>query len=165
MGRKLKENGHCPSIYFQLFDESKWEMIDKLMTLPKYQKSRTALINNALDYGLPKLIEQEFGEIRLCDEPTEEHDRPVPFQPIAVQSVSDESIVEIVRLLSEIVLNTNITKSMVCGVFNTIYEEQQKANPKLADRLKRGVLNNTPDCLYAKEIRMLKEMHKDEDEE
>ena len=74
MGRKLKQNGHCPSIYFQLFDESKWEMIDRLMTLPKYSKSRTSLINNALDLGLPLLIEREFGEVKAIILPQEERE-------------------------------------------------------------------------------------------
>ena len=69
MGRKLKQEEHNPSIYFQIFDEDIWLMLDKLMTLPKYAKSRTSLINNALAYGLPKLIEDEFGEKTLNDEP------------------------------------------------------------------------------------------------
>ena len=165
MGRKLKEKGHCPSIYFQIFDERKWEMIDKLMTLPKYAKSRTSLINNALDYGLPKLIEQEFGEIKISeDEPQERQSSYMPTQAITVQTVDDESIVEIVRLLSELIINTSITKSMVCGLFNEKGEEL-KNDPKLADRLLKGLFNTTPDCLFPKEVRMIKAMHKDEDEE
>ena len=164
MGRKLKDKGHCPSIYFQLFDESKWEMIDRLMTLPKYEKSRTALINNALDYGLPKLVEQEFGEVRLTEEPQEEQTYNVPMTPTVVQTIDDESIVEIVRLLNEIVINTSITKSIASGMFNEKIEELKK-DPALAERMKKGLFNSTPDCLFAKEIRMLKEMNKDEDEE
>ena len=72
MGRKLKQSEHNPSIYFQIFDEDIWLMLDKLMTLPKYAKSRTSLINNALAYGLPKLIADEFGEKTLNDEPNEQ---------------------------------------------------------------------------------------------
>jgi len=69
MGRKLKQHAHNASIYFQIFDDDIWQMIDRLMELPKYAKSRTSLLNNALAYGLPKLIEDEYGEKILCDEP------------------------------------------------------------------------------------------------
>jgi len=43
-------------------DSDKWTMIDRLMTLPQYEKSFNKTINAALDYGLPELIKAEFSE-------------------------------------------------------------------------------------------------------
>ena len=69
MGRKINETDHKASIYFRLRDEDNWEMLDKLMTLPQYQKNRAKLINDALSLGLPTLIEMKFGEVKYIDEP------------------------------------------------------------------------------------------------
>ena len=98
MGRKLKQTEHHSSIYFQIFNEDLWLMLDKLMTLPKYAKSRTSLINNALAYGLPKLIEDEFGEKTLTDEPCEQPTEK-PTERI-MECVHDERIDEGVRWLA-----------------------------------------------------------------
>ena len=72
MGRKLKQSEHNASIYFRLRDEENWQMIDRLMTLPHYANNRASVLNNALSYGLPKLIEDEFGEKTLNAEPYEQ---------------------------------------------------------------------------------------------
>ena len=50
--------------FISIPDMEKWELIDKLAELPKYEKSFNKIINDALDYGLPLLIKAEFGDIK-----------------------------------------------------------------------------------------------------
>ena len=76
----------------------------------------------------------------------------------------DPRIDEVIRLLSEIVMNTTLNKLMASGVFNSMIQLLED-KPKLASRLSKGLLNNTPDCLYDTEIDMLKDMNKDEEDE
>lgn len=159
MGRKLKQHEHNASIYFQIFDEDIWLMLDKLMTLPKYAKSRTSLINNALAYGLPKLIEDEFGEKTLCDEP---NDQPTEKSVVQVQSeVSDERIDLMVRLLQEIVMNTGISKSLICSLFN-VKSAELRGKPTSAEKFDSGAMRDTPTCMAKYEIDRLNEMDEEE---
>lgn len=160
MGRKLKQFEHNASIYFRLRDEENWQMIDRLMTLPHYANNRASLINNALSYGLPKLIESEFGEKMLNEEPNEQ-----PTEKSAVQimeNVYDERIDEIVRLLQEIIMNTTISKSLVCSLFNAKSAEL-KGKPPSAIKFDSGAMRDTPNCMVKYEIDMLNEM--DEEDE
>lgn len=149
MGRKLKQHAHNASIYFQIFDEDIWHMIDKLMVLPKYAKSRTSLLNNALAYGLPKLIEEEFGVTKLCDEPDEQPTEK-SVVPIRSEKIPKERIDQILRLLQEIVMNSNINKSLLCSLFNEKTEELKRTN--LMDTFQRGGFRDTPDYLAKYEI-------------
>lgn len=161
MGRKLKQTDHNPSIYFQMFDEDKWLMMDQLMSLPKYAKSRTSLINNALDYGLPKLIEAEFGEKTLNDEPNEQ-----PTEMSAVQTstaIPDERIDLMIRLLQEIAMTTTIGKSLVCSLFNAKSAEL-KGKPLTAEKFDSGALRDTPTYMTKYEVERLNEMDEDDDE-
>ena len=160
MGRKLKQHAHNASIYFQIFDEDIWTMIDKLMSLPKYSKSRTSLLNNALAIGLPKLIEEEFGEVKLCDEPDEQPTEK-SVVPIVADSISKERIDQIIRLLQEIVMNSNINKSLLCSLFNEKTEELKKTS--LIDTFKRGGFRDTPDYLAKYEIDALNAIDDEED--
>lgn len=155
MGRKLKQKGHSPSIYFQIFDESKWEMIDRLMALPKYEKSRTSLINNALDYGLPKLIEQEFGEVTLQDEPTEVKKEVVESSQYQKDSLELQK--EIIRLLSEILIYVTLDKAMLCGLYQA-KETELHGRSIQAERFSHGLYNYTPNCLDGLEIELLKDL-------
>lgn len=159
MGRKLKQEEHNPSIYFQIFDEDIWLMLDKLMTLPKYAKSRTSLINNALAYGLPKLIEDEFGEKTLNDEPNSQ-----PTEKSVVRISEDnhyKRLDEIVRLLQEVVMNTNISKSLVCSLFNAKSAELN-GKPTSAVKFDSGAMRDTPTCMTKYEIDRLNEMDEDD---
>lgn len=155
MGRKLKQSAHNASIYFRLRDEENWQMIDRLMTLPHYANNRASLINNALSYGLPKLIEDEFGEKtlndELCEQPTEK-----PIVQIS-ESVRDERIDEVVRLLQEIIMNTHISKSLVCSLFNARSAELN-GKPLSAKMFDSGAMRDTPTCMTKYEIDMLNEM-------
>lgn len=158
MGRKLKQHAHNASIYFQIFDEDIWRMIDKLMALPKYAKSRTSLLNNALAYGLPKLIEEEFGGIKLCDEPDEQPTEK-SVVPIRSEKIPEERIDQILRLLQEIVMNSNINKSLLCSLFNEKTEELKRTN--LMDTFQRGGFRDTPDYLAKYEIDALNAIDED----
>lgn len=161
MGRKLKQSAHNASIYFRLRDEENWQMIDRLMTLPHYANNRASLLNNALSYGLPKLIEDEFGEKTLtddsCEQPTEK-----PTERISSESVHDERISEVVRLLQEVVMNTTISKSLVCSLFNAKSAELN-GKPLSAKKFDGGAMRDTPTCMTKYEIDRLNEM--DEDDE
>ncbi len=159
MGRKLKQSAHNASIYFRLRDEENWQMIDRLMTLPQYANNRASLINNALSYGLPKLIEDEFGEKTLCDEPNEQ---PTEKSVVQVQSeMSDERIDLMVRLLQEIVMNTGISKSLICSLFN-VKSAELRGKPTSAEKFDSGAMRDTPTCMTKYEIERLNEMDEED---
>ena len=162
MGRKINETDHKAAIFFRLRDEDNWEMLSKLMTLPQYQKNRAKLINDALSIGLPALIEMKFGEVKYIDEP-EIKTEPETVPKEIISSSADGSPKEIISLLNEIVINTSLGKSMLCGLFN-VKELEQKGIPVRADKFSRGQYNNTPDCLFGEEIDMLKDLSKKEED-
>ncbi len=159
MGRKLKQSAHNASIYFRLRDEENWQMIDRLMTLPHYANNRASLINNALTYGLPKLIEEEFGEKTLCDEPYEQ-----PTEKLVVQvqeAIPDERIDQLIRLLQEIVMNTTISKSLICSLFN-VKSAELRGKPTSAEKFDGGAMRDTPTCMTKYEIERLNEMDEED---
>ena len=126
------------------------EMIEKLLP---YYKSFNRLVNDALQYGLPLLLDSnQDNTVRL-----EEEQRP---QPIEVKTVSDESMVEMVKLLQEIVMNTTISKSIVCSLFNAKSAEL-KDKPIPAEKFDSGAMRDTPTCLIKYEVDMLNAMDDD----
>ena len=155
MGRKLKQNEHNASIYFRINDEDTWAMIDKLMTLPCYANSRAALLNDALAYGLPKLIDAKFGEVKLeyADEP----------RPQEIMTVPDERIELMIRLMQEIVMNTTISKSLICSLFNAKNKElqEQVVSPR---NFECGYMLDTPNFMMKYEVDMLNAMDDDDDD-
>ncbi len=159
MGRKLKQSAHNASIYFRLRDEENWQMIDRLMTLPHYANNRASLINNALTYGLPKLIEEEFGEKTLCDEP---YEQPTEKSVAQVQeAIPDERIDQMIRLLQEIVMNTTISKSLICSLFN-VKSAELRGKPTSAEKFDGGAMRDTPTCMTKYEIERLNEMDEED---
>ncbi len=159
MGRKLKQSAHNASIYFRLRDEENWQMIDRLMTLPHYANNRASLINNALTYGLPKLIEEEFGEKTLEDEP---YEQPTEKSVVQVQeAIPDERIDQLIRLLQEIVMNTTISKSLICSLFN-VKSAELRGKPTSAEKFDGGAMRDTPTCMTKYEIERLNEMDEED---
>ncbi len=159
MGRKLKQSAHNASIYFRLRDEENWQMIDRLMTLPHYANNRASLINNALTYGLPKLIEEEFGEKTLKGEPNEQ---PTEKSVVQVQeAIPDERIDQLIRLLQEIVMNTTISKSLICSLFN-VKSAELRGKPTSAEKFDGGAMRDTPTCMTKYEIERLNEMDEED---
>lgn len=136
--------------YISITDCDMLEIIEKL--LPNY-KSFNRLVNDALQYGLPMLLESKLGDqVRL-----EEEQRP---QAIEVKTVSDERIAEMVKLLQEIVMNTTISKSIVCSLFNAKSAEL-KGKPIPAEKFDSGAMRDTPTCLTKYEVDMLNAMDDD----
>ncbi len=159
MGRKLKQSAHNASIYFRLRDEENWQMIDRLMTLPHYANNRASLINNALTYGLPKLIEEEFGEKTLEDEP---YEQPTEKSVVQVQeAIPNERIDQLIRLLQEIVMNTTISKSLICSLFN-VKSAELRGKPTSAEKFDGGAMRDTPTCMTKYEIERLNEMDEED---
>ena len=160
MGRKLKQSEHNASIYFRLRDEENWQMIDRLMTLPHYANNRASVLNNALSYGLPKLIEDEFWEKTLNAEPYEQPTEKSAIQ-ISTENDHDEHIAEVVRLLQEIIMNTTISKSLVCSLFNAKSAEL-KGKPPSAIKFDSGAMRDTPTYMTKYEIDRLNEMDEED---
>ena len=148
--------------FIRITDVDMLEIIEAL--LPHYD-SFNALANDALRYGLPLLLSEKMPkQITLADEPEEEEQSRQEQSAQCYENAIDPRIDEVIRLLSEIVMNTTLEKLMVSGLFNAKIQELENT-PKLASRLSRGLYNNTPDCLYNTEIDMLKDMNKDEEDE
>ena len=147
--------------FIRITDVDLLETIEKLLP---YYDSFNALANDALEHGLPLVLAEKTNkEITLGDEPEfgkEETDKPRR----RVESQPDPRIDEVIRLLSELIINSTLDKAMLSGLFNAKIKELED-KPILADRLSRGLLNDTPNCLYAAEIDMLKELNEDEEDE
>lgn len=158
MGRNAKVGDHQPYVHFRLNDEDKWQMIDQLMTLPQYAKSRSTLLNKALDFGLPMLMAEEFGEVALCEEPDNSPRRQIPIKP----AIPDETLTEIITLLKRISMNTQLSKSIACSMFNVLSRDLKGQLPN-AEAFDNGDLRDTPRYLERKEIQLLKEISGDND--
>ena len=158
MGRKLKQTDHNASIYFRLRDEDNWRMIDRLMTLPQYENNRASVLNKALSYGLPMLIDAEFGEKTLNEEPYEQPTEKVTER--TTESDRDERIDLLIRLLQETVMNTGISKAVVCSLFNAKSAELN-GKPLTAKMFDSGAMRDTPTCLTKYEVERLNEMDDD----
>ncbi len=136
--------------YISVTDCEKLELIAKLLP---YYKSFNRLVNDALQYGLPMLLKNKLGDhVRL-----EEEQRP---QTIEVKTVPDERIAEMVTLLQEIVMNTTISKSIVCSLFNAKSVEL-KGKPLSVEKFDSGAMRDTPTCLTKYEVDMLNAMDDD----
>lgn len=136
--------------YISVTDCDMLEIIEKLLP---YYKSFNRLVNDALQYGLPMLLESKLGDhVRL-----EEEQRP---QQIEVKTVPDERIAEMVTLLQEIVMNTTISKAVVCSLFNAKSTEL-KGKPLPIEKFDNGAMRDTPTCLTKYEVDMLNAMDDD----
>lgn len=160
MGRKLNQKDHKASIYFRLRDEDNWLIMDKLMLFPEYEKNRAKLLNDALTIGLPQLLKEKVNlkKITLLKEPKES----IAVSGSTIPNSYESDNKEIRHLLSEIVINTSLNKSMLSGLFNL--KENEIVNSTLKQRFSEGLFNNIPNCLFDTEIDMLKEVGKDEEE-
>lgn len=142
--------------YISVKDVELLEQIEKL--LPHYT-TFNKLLNDALRLGLPKLLEEkENVKITLEGKPKAD-DTANTVMPESYEADNRE----LKSLLSEIVINTSLNKSMLSGLFNV--KESEIANPTVRKNFSEGLLNNTPDCLFDTEIDMLKEINKEEEDE
>ena len=110
--------------FISIPDMEKWELIDKLAELPKYEKSFNKIINDALDYGLPLLIKAEFGDIKDNDGyKMEEPPMDEPKKEVETYYRLDELLEELIGLVEEVILNATINKSLLCSLFNQKVQE------------------------------------------
>lgn len=155
MGRNGEITDKRARRYIRILDELKWEYIDRLMQLDKYKKSFNKVINDALDYGLPLLLKSEFGEIENEESTVESCVKPM--QQRIVETVDEERWAEIIDLLEEIVMNTNISKSMIASLFNERAKNLYgySVRPELFDS---GSLKDTPMYLLPYEQTILRKI-------
>ena len=138
--------------FISISDMEKWEQIDELMSMPRYEKSFNKVINDALDYGLPLLLKAEKSEVTYESE-EEKYDE----KQVEMYYQLDELIMEIVGLVEEVVLNETMCKSMVCSLFNEKVQElgEKTTNGRM---LKEGYFRDTPEYLESYEKRSLREL-------
>ncbi len=134
--------------FISIHDDKKWEQIEKLMTLPHYEKTFNKVINDALDFGLPLLIKAEFGEI---DEETEEKIYS------AVHSKDEEFYAQVVRLIKEMIMNQVITKAIVSSLFEAKSLELNH-KPVSGEAFKTGCFQDTPEFAEDYELRTLRSL-------
>lgn len=163
MGRKLKQQDHNASIYIRLRDEDNWQIIDRLMMLPQYQTNRAKLINDALSIGLPVLLEQRFGKVIYKEEQEPTFVKTENPSDEKLAKAIDPRMTEIVSLLTEIVINTSLGKTMLCGLYNA-KEMELNGGGIYPEKFSRGQYNSTPDCLSEAEIDMLKEIYRSKED-
>ncbi len=132
--------------FITIHDDKKWEQIEKLMTLPHYEKTFNKVINDALDFGLPLLIKAEFGEI---DEETEEKIYS------AVHSKDEEFYGQVVRLFGELIMNVNINKSILSSLFEAKRLELSH-RPVSLEAFETGCFQDTPKFAEDYELRTLR---------
>ena len=138
--------------FISISDMEKWEQIDELMSMPKYEKSFNKVINDALDYGLPLLLKAEKGEVTYESE-KEKYDE----KQVEMYYRLDELIMEIVGLVEEVVLSETMCKSMVCSLFNEKVQELGKETIN-GRKLKEGYFRDIPEYLESYERRSLREL-------
>lgn len=148
MGRKRTITDKRERRYIRISDANKWELIDKLSTLEKYDNSFNQLINDALDYGLPLLIKAEFGEIE--DEETEN-------SRLSAHGKDEEFYGQVVRLLRESLMNDNIIKSLLSSLFEAKSLEL-KHKPISPIAFDRGCFQDLPQFVEEYELRTLKSL-------
>lgn len=134
--------------FISIHDDKKWEQIEKLMTLPHYEKTFNKVINDALDFGLPLLIKAEFGEI---DEEMEEKIYS------AVHSKDEEFYGQVVRLFGEVIMNLNINKSILSSLFEAKRLELTH-RPVSSEAFETGCFQDTPKFAEEYELRTLRSL-------
>lgn len=140
--------------YIRIEKASQWEMIDRLMTLPKYEKTFNGVIADALDCGLPILIEACFGSGELHFE--EQAEEPNVKR---MDGINEDYFSEVVKLLKEIILNETINKSILCSLFEARNLELNGERVS-GKNFKEGKFRDTPAYLTKYELRALRDLRK-----
>ncbi len=150
---KRKEVEKSVDRHIRIWDMILLEQIDKIMECPAY-KSFSKVINDALFYGLPKLLERLEGNEEITLPKMEE-----PLRPVRQSSLIDEEFYGvIVRLLREIVLNVVINKSILSSLFNGKCMEYKGC--RVPELFEQGLMSDTPDYLEQFELEQLKKMRR-----
>lgn len=134
--------------HIRITDIDTLNAIDRVMELPKY-KSLSKVINDALFYGMPLLLEKLFGEVKL-EEPTEK-------MRTNVLCFDEKQFGVLVRLLKETVLNATINKSILSSMFHAL--DYISSGLKMdSNKYLQGQMSDTPDYLYDYELQGLKSL-------
>lgn len=134
------------------------EMLEQIAELLPFYKSFNMLANDALRLGLPLLLKEKTDkEIALGSESAVLQE----VMPVQVQTVSDERIEEMIRLLSECAVNATITKFVACSLFNGKCRELNGESLQ-AKQLEGGELRATPAYMEDYELEMLQSIEEDE---
>lgn len=128
-----------------------WDNIDRLMELDKYKCSLNAVINDALYYGLPKLIQVEFNEEVEPNEPQKEN--------LSLETTVDKYFEEIVRLFHELIISHATLKGLTSSLFEVKVKELSgyRVDP---ERLEAGDFKYTPVVFAENEARYLKRVRR-----
>ncbi len=146
MGRKSTPKDKRERRYIRISSSLMWDQIDKLSTLDRYANSFNKLINDALDYGLPLLIKEAFGEIDYEAE-TKQYD--------SAHGKDEEFYGQVVRLFAELIMNVNINKSILSSLFEAKRLELRH-QPVSAEAFETGCFQDTPKFADDYELRQLK---------
>ncbi len=134
--------------FVSIYDERKWEQIDKLMTLPRYEKTFNGVINDALDYGLPLLIKEAFGIIDGEEESKKYN---------STHSKEEEFYGQVVRLFREVIMIANINKCILSSLFEAKNLELNH-KPVSGEAFRTGCFQDTPEFAEYYELRELKKI-------
>ena len=138
--------------YIRITDEDSWRMIDEISTYGGYN-SFNKIINNALFYGLPILLDKVGGGM------VTEEERNSLIQPRTSGSTQEEFYAVLTRLLSETVLNITINKSILSSLFNFI-SEKYSGEQGIIQKFNNGLLADTPEYLEKFEAEGIKNLRK-----
>ncbi len=147
---KRKEYEKSIDRHVRISDTKLIEQFDKLLTHPSY-KSFNKVLNDALFYGLPIVIEKVFGA-------KQEPEKPKQNEAIEARKES-EYYGEIAKLLQEVILNENINKSILSSLFNVqalIADKGTVTGRKFVD----GEYGDTPEYLENYEYNGLKKIRR-----
>ena len=140
--------------YIRINDRDSWKLIDEIATVDKYKNSFNQIINDALFYGLPALHAKLFGEVELSE------DKFAELKEIYKKNFSDEEFyAQVIRLLKEINVNVNVSKSIVSSLFNGVKEEYSGKKIS-AEQYAKGAYSDTPEFIEGYEIRGLLDARK-----
>ncbi|MDE7439479.1 MAG: hypothetical protein K2N23_03120 [Clostridia bacterium] len=148
MGRKSTPKDNRERRYIRISSSKAWEQIDKLSTQQRYANSFNMLINDALDYGLPLLIKEVFGEIDFEEEAKQNN---------SVHSREEEFYGQVVRLFGETIMNLNINKAIASSLFEAKRLELMH-KPVSAEAFATGCFQDTPEFANDYELRELRRL-------
>lgn len=126
-------------------------MIDEISKGDGYN-SFNKIINDALFYGLPVLLDKVVGGM------VTEEERNSLMQPRTSGSTQEKFYAVLTKLLSETVLNITINKSILSSLYNFISEISQ--DEEIVKKLNSGLLADTPEYLEQFEAEGIKNLRK-----
>lgn len=157
MDEKQKENRNVRK-FIRISDAEIWNLIDRIMTVPEYEKSFNKVINHALKYGIVSLYEELFlKENGKSDKEIEGTQISSLVKKTKEDMITEDYLDELKTLMKEEILNLTIIKSIVGALYN-IKENEIIGEPLSKDLMDDGRYGGTPKYLEAYELRMLKNL-------